>query len=382
MMPDEDSTLMSALSDHAANINNPAPAEQPKPAVEAPKKEEAQPKVEPAEPKTLKDKLGAVEEIVEEKEEPVTEEEIPTYKGRVPTDKEKASWASLKREAAELKEFKTKYSELENKVKELEKSPLSEEVRTKLEHAEKVQAAYDMRNSPEYLKAVTEPKEAISADVAEIASTFGLNEDALWKAFAETNSWKRGQAIDKAIQGAEQEISPSVVAAIRDNAERMHGVWRKESELESKASEIKTALDARSKDTQQKMSLEQEQAWSKATAESQQMLETKLAPVLKGLPEAERASLVEALKTAKISEDPGERALQAQAPHIAAIMIQRYNAQAKAMAELKKENAALLKSRPGTTVTQEPEARTAKSDSEEDEDFLNELKSAKMPSFA
>ena len=133
-----------------------------------------------------------------------------------------------------------------------------------------------------------------------------------------------------------------------------------------------SAQQIKSKDGEQQISAQQEQAWQKASEATRTMLETKLAPVLKGLTEADRNNLVEALKAAKISDDPETRALQAQAPEIAAVMIQQFNNLRKQFNDLKKENAALVNARPGMGVKQ-PEKPQNRSVEEDDDEFMKGL---------
>jgi hypothetical protein len=95
------------------------------------------------------------------------------------------------------------------------------------------------------------------------------------------------------------------------------------------------------------------------------MIETQMGPLLKSMPEDQRNELLSALKEAKIAETPEDRALQAQAPHLAAVLIEQLNSMKKEMNELKKANKALSAASPASNGRQQEAKKPAADDDDE-----------------
>lgn len=369
---DDFSSLREAIrSAPEANANK--PQEQPKKVekqaekpvdktVEKPEKAKDQ-------PKSLKDKLKVEEEPVEEEVEVENKEEeddIPTYKDRVPTDKEKATWKGLKQVKAEYEKLKPEFEKLKAEYEEFKKKPVfDEEVTKELEELRRFRDMQDFRQSETYVKEVAEPLSAIESDVTEMVTEFKLDKDSLAKAFTEKSEWKRNLAIDKVLREADEEVPGGVAQAIRDKASELHSLWRKEADLEANAEKNRAAYEHEKGQKVTKQTLEEQKAWTAALEASTQMVETQMGPLLKALPEDQRNELMSALKDAKIADSPEDRALQAQAPHIAAVLIERLNAVTKEMSALKKANKALSAASPSSNGRQ-VEAKKPADDDDED----------------
>jgi len=104
------------------------------------------------------------------------------------------------------------------------------------------------------------------------------------------------------------------------------------------------------------------------------LVEAKLAPVVKGRSEDERKELTSAIENAAISDDPEERALQAQSPQVAAVLIRRLNNLTKEFNALKKERDTLIAARPGARERQTDDGDPNVPSS--DEDFMARVRQA------
>ena len=344
-----------------------------KPKEEAPKveKKQAEKPVEDK-PKSLKDKLKVEEEPAEEEstEETTTEEgdedDLPTYKDRKPTEKEKATWKGLKQAKAEYDKIKPEYEKLKAEFEEFKKKPVfDDEVTKELEELRRFRDMTDFKLSDTYQKEIAQPIGDIDRDISEMVTEFKIDKDGLAKAFTEISEWKRNLAIEKVLKEADDEIPTAIAKTILDKAGELHKLWKREAELEQEAGKNRAAYEHEKKQTVTKQTLEEQKAWQAALESSTQMIETQMAPLLKGLPQAQKEELMSALKEAKIADTPEDRALQAQAPHIAAVLIEHLNSLKKEMAELKKANKALSAASPASNGRQ-PEPKKAASDDDDD----------------
>lgn len=340
----------------------------PKPAEKAPKAEEKAEKQVEDKPKSLKDKLKVEEEPVEEEPptDEVDEDEIPKYKDRVPTEKEKATWKGLKQTKAEYEKLKPEFEKLKAEYEEFKKKPVYDESITKeLEELRQFRDMTQVELSDAFKKEVTEPKAAIARDVDEIMAEFKIPKDALGKAFQESSEWKRNLAIEKALKDADEEVPAAIVKTLLDKATELNKIWDREDQFRENASKQKAAYDLEQSQKITKQTLEEQKAWQNAVESSTKMIETQMGPLLKNMPEDQRNELLSALKEANIAETPEDRALQAQAPHLAAVLIEQLNSMKKEMNELKKANKALSAASPSSNGRQQEAKKPAADDDDE-----------------
>lgn len=349
-------------------------------------RDEAQPKEQPTAKSKLTDKIGKVED--EQEEAPVEEgEELPPEGDQSP--KAISRWKQLRQAERQFKELEPKLKEYEAKIAELQKATVPPEIEKELAELRQHRDVFDLQNSPEFKKTVSEPLDRIGAEVSDIAKEFKLNEDALFSAMRETTEWKRTIAIEKAIKSAEkkaqeaseesgEEYSPipsGVIGVIANHANRLHQVWQKQAELETKAGELRQSKEVEQSQKSQLSTAQQESEWQKAADESRTIIETNLAPVIKGLPEKDRIEFLEAVKGAKISDDPVSRAFQAQAPEVAAMLTNVVINLRKELAEQKKLNSGLISAKPGTKQNHGEPVKKANPGADFD-DFDDELAGA------
>lgn len=348
-------------------------------------RDESQPKEQPTGKSKLTDKIGKVEE--EQEEAPVEEEEQPPEGDQSP--KAISRWKQLRQAEKQFKELEPKIKDYEAQIAELKKATIPPEIEKELAELRQHRDVFDLQNSPEFKKTVSEPLDRIGAEVSDIAKEFKLNEDALFSAMRETTEWKRTIAIEKAIKSAEKkaqedaeeagtEYSPipsGVIGVIANHANRLHQVWQKQAELETKAGELRQSKEVEQSQKSQLSTAQQEAEWQKAADESRTIIETNLAPVIKGLPEKDRAEFLEAVKGAKISDDPVSRAFQAQAPEVAAMLTNVVINLRKELAEQKKLNSGLISAKPGTKQNHGEPVKKANPGSDFD-DFDDELAGA------
>ena len=348
----------------------------PKPAEKAPKPEEKAEKQVEEKPKTLKDKLKVEEEPAEEEAptDEVDDDEIPKYKDRVPTEKEKATWKGLKQTKAEYEKLKPEFEKLKAEYEEFKKKPVfDDEVTKELEELRRFRDITDFKLSETYQNEVAKPMSAIESDVTEMVAEFKIDKDGLAKAFTETSEWKRNLAIEKVLKEADEEVPSAITKTILDKAAELHSIWKKEAEMEENASKNRAAYEHEKKQTVTKQTLEEQKAWQNAVESSTKMIETQMGPLLKNMPEDQRNELLSALKEAKIAETPEDRALQAQAPHLAAVLIEQLNSMKKEMNELKKANKALSAASPSSNGRQQ-EAKKPAADDDDDEGLFREIR--------
>lgn len=348
----------------------------PKPAEKALKQEQKPVEKEEGakeQPKSLKDKLKVEDEPVEE--EPTNEgkqegdeEDIPTYKDRVPTEKEKATWKGLKQTKAEFEKLKPEYEKLKAENEELRKKPvLDDEVIKERDALRRFRDIMEFKLSDTYQMEIADPMQSIDSDISEMVTEFKIDKDGLAKAFMETTEWKRNLAIEKVLENSDETVPSAIAKTILDKAGELHKLWKREAELEEDAGKHRAAYEHEQKQKVTKQTLEEQKAWNDALESSTKMIESQMAPLLKNLPKEQRDELMGALKEAKIADTPEDRALQAQAPHLAAVLIEQLNSMKKEMAELKKANKALSAASPSSNGRQ---AETKKAESDDDDDGL------------
>lgn len=322
-------------------------------------------------PKSLKEKLKVEEEAAEEEASETQEEgedDIPTYKNRVATEKEKATWKGLKQVKEEYEKLKPEFEKLKAEYEEFKKKPVfDDEVTKELEDLRRFRDMTDFKLSETYQNEIAQPISEIDTDISEMVSEFHIDKDGLAKAFTEISEWKRNLAIEKVLKEADDEVPTAIAKTILDKANELHKIWKKEADLEENAAKNRAAYEHEKKQTVTKQTLEEQKAWQTAVESSTKMIETQMGPLLKQLPQEQRAELLSALKEAKIADTPEDRALQAQAPHLAAVLIEQLNGMRKELSDLRKANKALSAATPSSNGRQSEAKKPA---ADEDDDAL------------
>jgi hypothetical protein len=352
--------------DHPDNVAR-KQQEAPKPEVK-PLEKKADPAQKP-EPKKAADKLGSVEEEVVEEEKPADEEPPPEGTN----EKGLSRWKQLKAKEKVADELTKKVEAMTKEMEELRKSPVSKEVQEKLEELQKFRDIHDVKRSKEYQESVIAPLAKAEKGIEEVCGEFKIDMDKMLHAMSEVSEWKRSIAIDKLVEEAD-DAPAAIKASLYKMADQLHVAWQKGAEIESKASELRAAQEALANQGNEKQTYEQQQAWQKALAASKSLVETKLAPVLKGMTEDERKEFTSSIENATISDDPEERALQAQSPQVAAVLIRRLNNLTKEFNALKKERDTLIAARPGARERQTDDGDPNVPSS--DEDFMARVRQA------
>jgi len=332
----------------------------------------------------LTDKLSKLEEPAEE-EAPAEEGDLPPEGEQNP--KAMSKWKQLRAIEKQWKEAEPKIKEYESKIAELQKASVPPELESELKELREFRDVYDLRNSPEFKKTVAEPLDHIGSEVGEIATEFKIDPSALFEAMQEKSEWRRNIAIDKVVKAAadaaldeDREVPAGVANSLHNAANRMHTIWQKQAELETKAGELRQSKEISQKQKADVSTVEQEKAWKQAAEQSKTIIESKLSPVLKNLSDAEKTEFMEAVNSANISDDPVERAFQAQAPHVAAVLINRLNVVMKELAAVKKERDGVVAAKPGTKQNHGEPVKQAIG--LEDEDFAAELQAGMRNMFA
>jgi hypothetical protein len=259
-------------------------------------------------------------------------------------------------------------------MEELRKNPVSTEVQTELEKLRAFQAVHDVKRTKEYRETVTAPLAAAESRFEKICAEFKMDPDKLFEVMRETEDWKRVIAIDKFVDDADN-VPGGVKSVLHKVGDSLHEAWIKGSKIEANAAQLKAAQDALSEQGTTKQTYEQQQAWQKALTANRTMLESRIAPVIKAMSEDEKKEFFESLDSAAISDDPEERALQAHAPEVAAVLVRRLNTVAQENAALKKQVASLTNARPGakeraTGEDTDPNIPT------DDDDFFSRVRQA------
>ena len=372
--------LSKGIEAHNAQKNQPEVSQAVEPAKKAePAKEEAK----TAKAK-LTDKLANLEEPAEE-EAQTEEPDLPPEGEQNP--KAMSKWKQLRAIEKQWKEAEPKLKEYEAKIAELQKASVPPELETELKELREFRDIYDLRNSPEFKKTVSEPLDRIGGEVGEIATEFKIDPSALLEAMREKSEWRRNIAIDKVVKIAadvaleeDREVPAGVANSLHNAANRMHTIWQKQAELETKAGELRQSKELTQKQKAEVSTVEQEKAWKQASEQSRGIIESKLSPVLKSLSDAEKTEFMDAVNAASISDDPVERAFQAQAPHVAAVLINRLNTVMKELAAVKKERDGIVAAKPGTKQNHGEPVKQAIG--LEDDDFAAELQAGMRNMFA
>ncbi len=345
---------------------------------------------------TGKDKLASkLGKVAEEEIEPTEtgEEEAPPEGDQSP--KAVSRWKQLRQIEKQFKENEPKLEEYRAKIAELQKAQVPPEIEAELERHRQREAIFDLENSSDYIKTVTDPLNYIGAEVGEVAEAFKIDQDKLLNAMREPKEWLRNIAIEKVVKAAEKAaltaadeageeaegIPGGVMSTLANAASRLHKVWQKDAELKQNASHLRQTKEVEQTQKSQLSTAEQEKQWEAASNESKAIIETNLGPLFKAMPETKKAELFEAIKHARISDDPVTRAFQAHAPEVLAVMTDFINDLRKENATLKKTQNGLVAAKPGTRQNHGEPVKKAAPGSDFD-DFDDELSNAMRTQYA
>ena len=350
----------------------------------------------PKEVLTGKDKLaGKLGKLAEEEVEQVADKlEDDTPPGDQ-SPKAVSRWKQLRQIEDEHKQLQPKLKEYEAKITELQKAQVPPEIEAELTELRQLRDITDITRSPEYVKTVAEPLEHIGGEIGEVAEAFKIDQDKLLDAMREPKEWLRNIAIEKVVKAAEKAaliaaeesgeeaegIPGGVMSTLANAASRLHKVWQKDAELKHNASQLRQSKEAEQTQKSQLSTAEQEKAWEAASNESKAIIETNLGPLFKTMPEAKKAELFEAIKNARISDDPVTRAFQAHAPEVLAAMTDVINDLRRENAGLKKTQNGLVAAKPGTRQNHGEPVKKAAPGSDFD-DFEDELSNAMRTQYA
>lgn len=289
-------------------------------------------------------------------------------------EKQMTRWTQLRNEEKRARELDKTVASLKKEVEDLRKNPISKEAQAELDRHREREAIFEVERTPEYKNSVTAVLAKAEKGIEEICGEFKLDPDKMFEAMRELTDWKRQVAIDKIIDDADN-VPSAIKSSLYKQAEQLHAGWLKGSEMKSKAAELRAAKEAQFEKTSTEQTFEQQQVWQKAVASSRAMMEKKIAPVLKGMTEAERKEFTDALDSAQISDDPEERAQQAHGIEVAAVVTRALIAQRKENAELKKTIASLTNARPGVKqagAVEDDDPNAVK----DDDDFFAKVRNA------
>ena len=365
-----------AAEDHPANIQKKAAATAD-PAAKVAKKPD--PKAAVAEKAAKKvDKLAEVTEDPEpeEAEAENAEDELPPEGKKEGEEGEKqlTRWNQLRKEEKRAKELDKTVATLKKEMEDLRKNPISKEVQAELEKHREREAIFEVERTKEYKENVTAKLAKAETGITEICNEFKLDPDKMFEAMREITDWKRQVAIDKLIDDADN-VPSAIKASLYKQADQLHEGWLKGSQMKSNAAQLRAAHEAKSEKASTEQTYEQQQTWQKAVAASKSVMEKKIAPIIKGMPEAERKEFLDSLDNAQISDDPEERAMQAHGLEVAAVVTKALIAERKTVAELKKTVASLTNARPGAKQTSSTEDDDPNAITDED-DFFKKVRMA------
>lgn len=336
-------------STRAEASGEPAPAAKPR--VQKPVKSEADPKkpTDPAQDKAKSKKPWdtQVEDVAQEESgetqgDPQGNEEGNPDASQDPVieapanlkPEAKARWGELRKTEEAHKKIMPEYEKLKKEVEELRKAPakLPPEMEQELNELRQHQAAYAVKETPEFKKSVVEPLRAVENEMKEAAAYAKVDYDALMDAADIPNKYARGRAIKDVLSKSTEEIDDTLVAQVIAEAEKLHPIYQKAQELEKNALEIRNALTGKEKVQTEAQQREQEQKFTQAAEEMHTIFKTTFAAT-DLFKDAEMEKAVASARQADVKEDPMMAAYQAKAAVVLPALITQLNAVRKELAE-------------------------------------------------
>ncbi len=374
-------SFATALQASAPQIGNPAGAVPPAEIPAKPDATTAQPTADkpeekkPAEDSKPKKGLDALPEEKSEEKKPEDEKtKAETEEPEVDTSK----WAKAQQEAfasarvkerrlkEQIKETQTRYEKLQKEFEAVKANPKdSEETLKKLQRLEQWESAQDLRNTDNWKKTIEEPIQKSLSMLERIASHAKIDAAALIKATDEPIEFERILAIRKIFEGAEEPVPDTLITAAVREAEKLHPLYEKGTELEKNAKEALSSLRHQTEQQKQEASKAAEAEYVKHHDHIYGQLSKKL-PSMFNNPD-----VAEEVKSARPATDPADQAYQAQAAALLPSMAKEMLALREEVAREKASKLALLGARPSVNPSTTPVSKPIGADDTElDEDGL------------
>lgn len=353
----------------------PAAAQPAAPAAAEVKKEE---KAAPAEDPTKKpwEKLEGEKPPAEEKkpvekaeEKPVVEE-VPE-----PAGMNKAQKDAFIRQRQEIKQAnqrmadaQAKLAEAQKQIEEVKKSAAPDEQTLKeLEELRTFRAAHNIKSTPEWDAAVTQPLSKVFSSLEKIAAKAGVDIKALEKATDLEESWERAIAIEQVFEGAQEAVPKALIQAALAEADKLHPLYAKAKDLESKAQEAWNGIQNQSE-------AQKAEAKQKADAEYGKHHDHVFEQLKAKLPSIITNGVETSLKGARVGTDPADQAYAAMSAELLPVVTKELLALRAQVVQLKKSESTLLGTRPtmGNVTTTPTKSRPGADDADMDEAGLND----------
>lgn len=332
-----------AAAHHAeeASKRGPRPAQEVKvetvkeaPKVEAkpePAKTEEKPEV-----KRSIDALKPKEDVkVEAKAEVKVDPDAPS--------KEQSRWMELRAAEKELQEIKPKWGESAKKIEEYEqKLKAVEEERRELTELRSMRDMTDITRNPGYQQEVEVPYQGIFRKASEIAEYAGIDVQALMDVLKDTNTLRRGKAVETLLEGAKETVPSAAISALVSEADKLEGIQQKYHEYHEKAAQLREQHENAKKADEFKAKTEAEEVIKRAHAEVHGIFKARVSDVL------DEATLKQAMESAAASksDDPMDRAYRHQAEFLVPSLIAKVRSLTAEIAAHKQEQQEVIAAKP------------------------------------
>lgn len=248
------------------------------------------------------------------------------------TPEKQKTWDKYRNGFKEYEKVKPEYEELKKKAETwTAREKELETIQQELAEARKFKAAFDWENGDEYKTQIAQPMAAQWDQVAEVAEYLGVDRNKLTEAIRERNTLRRDELIEAVLNESGKEVRPSAVTRVTAAASELHRLDSEGEKMREKALDLQNAIKGQKETETLRQKQEREVKWAEASTRMAELYEGKFKPLIEKNPE-----LREALRQAKLAEDPMDQAFQAQSAEILPVM-------AKAFIEVRAENAALQK---------------------------------------
>lgn len=292
-------------------------------------------------PEMGKEEVEPGEEKPAENQEQPTAPEPPEEAPKGMTQEAQKAWEQYKKGYKEAQRLKPEVETLRKELAALKEKPaIPPEVDTELSELRQFRAAFDVVNTEDYKAAVTTPMAQQWEIVSEVVAFSGIDSTKLERAMREPNRLQRNEAIRAALSESEKEVDQQSITEVCNAATEIHKLDAKGRELEQKAVSMQNVIKGKREQETQKEQQERESAFAKASDETFRALNTKLPEFLK------EKEVAEAVKTARIAEDPMDQSYQAQAGVILPSIVKALQAARTEIATLKKQAAARAQAKP------------------------------------
>jgi hypothetical protein len=330
--------------------------------------------VKPADEKPKKGLDALPEEKIEEekKEEKIEakspeEPEVDTSKWAKPQQQAFAAMRAEKKRAEEkARDAQIRYDKLQKEYEQAKANPKdSEETLKKLERLESWEKAQDLRSTPEWIETIQAPIQKSLDMLHRIADHANIDAQALIEATDEEVPFERILAIRKVFDESDTPVPDTLITAAVQEAEKLHPLYQKGSDMERNAAETLTSLRHQTDQQKAEISKAEEAAYVKHHDHIYGQMAKKL-PSLFSKPE-----IADEVKAARPATDPAERAFQAQAAALLPSIAQELFALREEVKKEKASKLALLGARPGVNPSPAPTSKPASDDDVElDEEGL------------